>query len=298
MASSDGAGAGLLDVIHGLFGTSLELPQVFRQPGTASIYQAYFGMGHTGMDFSSVTIKPGPTAPVSLTVYGISDTFGFHNVKGAVVHDGTTLCDGVSFKSICTDNSFLGASFSVTSGGDNSITAAGSNEITAPATTINSEITTISGFVFIDGIGADLATAINSKKGFDIPHPNKPNHRLRHICVEGPESAVYVRGRLVNSNIIELPDYWDGLVDLETISVNLTQIGHSQDLFVEKIQWGKQIVVKSGNGTSIDCFYQIWADRLGEKLIVEYEGKTPNDYPGDNSEYSLAGWNYDRRNNK
>ena len=93
----------------------------------------------------------------------------------------------------------------------------------------------------------------------------------------------------------ELPDYWDGLVDLETITVNLTQIGHSQDLIVEKIQWGKQIVIKSGSGTSIDCFYQIWADRLGEKLIVEYEGSTPKDYPGDNSEYSIAGWDYDNR---
>ena len=95
-----------------------------------------------------------------------------------------------------------------------------------------------------------------------------------------------------------MPDYWDGLIDPETISVNLTQIGHSQDLIVESIEWGKRIRIKSGNGTAINCYYQVWADRLGEKLIVEYEGKTPNDYPGDNSEYSLAGWNYDRRNNK
>ena len=100
---------------------------------------------------------------------------------------------------------------------------------------------------------------------------------------------------MVNNNIIDLPDYWSGLVDPETITVNLTQIGHSQDLIVEKIEWGKRIVVKSGNGTSINCYYQVWVDRLGEKLIPEYEGITPNDYPGDNSEYSIAGWDYDNR---
>ena len=56
-------------------------------------------------------------------------------------------------------------------------------------------------------------------KGFDIKHPNKKGHRLRHVCVEGPEAAVYVRGTLKNSNIIELPEYWKGLVDPESITV-------------------------------------------------------------------------------
>ena len=28
-------------------------------------------------------------------------------------------------------------------------------------------------------------------KGFDIKHPNKEKHRLRHVCVEGPEAAIY-----------------------------------------------------------------------------------------------------------
>ena len=37
---------------------------------------------------------------------------------------------------------------------------------------------------------------VQSWKGFDIKHPNKENHRLRHICLEGPEAGVYFRGRL------------------------------------------------------------------------------------------------------
>ena len=96
-----------------------------------------------------------------------------------------------------------------------------------------------------------------SWKGFDIKHPNKENHRLRHICLEGPEAGVYIRGRLTGNNTIKLPDYWSGLIDPESITVSLTQIGSSQDLIIESIDWGKIVKIKSGNGTSIDCYYTI-----------------------------------------
>ncbi len=136
---------------------------------------------------------------------------------------------------------------------------------------------------------------VQSWKGFDINHPNKPNHRLRHICLEGPEAGVYIRGRLTNSNVINLPDYWYGLIDPETITISLTQIGFSQDLIVEKIEWGKNIIIKSGVGTNIDCYYVIHAARIdGEPLIVEYEGNTPADYPGSKDQYSISGYDYGR----
>jgi hypothetical protein len=129
---------------------------------------------------------------------------------------------------------------------------------------------------------------LTSRKPFDIPHPIKEGWRLRHVCLEGPESGVYYRGRLTNSGIIELPSYWKGLVDPESITVTLTQIGSSQDLIVEAIQWGSRVVIRSGNGTSIDCYFLVHGERIdGEKLIVEYEGTSSDDYPGDNSIYSI-----------
>ena len=129
---------------------------------------------------------------------------------------------------------------------------------------------------------------LTSRKAFDIPHPTKKGHRLRHICLEGPESGVYCRGRLTGKNVIELPEYWRGLVDAETITVTLTQIKTSQDLIVDGIEWGTRVKVRSGNGTDIDCFYLVHAERKdGEKLIVEYEGQSSDDYPGDNSIYSI-----------
>jgi hypothetical protein len=129
-----------------------------------------------------------------------------------------------------------------------------------------------------------------SKKSFDIKHPTKEGYRLRYICLEGPEAEVYYRGKLKDSNVIELPDYWTGLVDTETISVSLTPFGIYQELFVEKIEWGRRIIVKNNLGGPIDCSYIVYGERKDVvKNIPEYEGNTPDDYPGDNSEYFING---------
>ena len=101
--------------------------------------------------------------------------------------------------------------------------------------------------------------------------------------------------------MIELPEYWDGLIDPDSITVTFTQIGYSQDLIVESIDWGKVIRVKSGNGANIDCFYEVWAARWidpmnhDEKLHVVYEGESPDDYPGNKENFLVGGWDYDRR---
>ena len=158
---------------------------------------------------------------------------------------------------------------------------------------INSPGITGSGDIIISGeVVASEVTAsgitLTSRKPFDIPHPTKEGYRLRHVCLEGPESGVYYRGRLTKKNVIDLPEYWRGLVDPESITVTLTQIRTSQDLIIDGIEWGSQIKIKSGNGTDIDCYYLVHGERKdGEKLIVEYEGQSSDDYPGDNSIYSI-----------
>jgi len=136
---------------------------------------------------------------------------------------------------------------------------------------------------------------------FDIPHVTQKGKRIRHIIAEGPEAGIYVRGQLKNSNVIELPEYWEGLIDPESITVTLTQIGYSQDLIVDGIEWGKRIKIKSGNGANIHCYYEVWAARWlnpmnhDEKLTVVYDGETPDDYPGGNENFLVGGWDYDRR---
>jgi len=132
-------------------------------------------------------------------------------------------------------------------------------------------------------------------KSFDIEHPNKKGWRLRHVCVEGPESAIYIRGKLKGTHIIDIPDYWQGLVDYDTITVNLTPCGKPDlSLYVKEITKDK-IILSSDHLTQVECFYQVWGNRIGPELHVEYEGESPADYPGDQSDYSVAGYHYDRR---
>ena len=126
-----------------------------------------------------------------------------------------------------------------------------------------------------------------SAKAFDVVHPSKKGYRLRHICIEGPESAVFFRGRVKNDKVILLPDYWKDLVDINTITVQLQPIGAHQDVIVKR--WdAEKIELQSKPGIPINCFYHIFAERKDiENLIVEYKGDSIDDYPGDNTIYSI-----------
>lgn len=133
---------------------------------------------------------------------------------------------------------------------------------------------------------------LSKKKDFDIPHPNKEGWRLTHACLEGPEAAVYKRGRVKNKYEIPIPEYWNGLVDLDTLSVLIQPIGSHQDIIVKG--WNKEkIILQSKGNMPIDCFYHLYCERIDtEKLIPEYEGSI-EDYPGDNNQRSIVGYNYD-----
>ena len=134
-----------------------------------------------------------------------------------------------------------------------------------------------------------------AKKNFDIPHPTKEGWRLRHTCPEGPSNDVYYRGKLKNKTEIQLPGYWEELVDPTTITVSLTPIGSHQNIIVKRISDNK-VYLQANGGMPINCHFHIFGTRAdGERLIPEYEGETPADYPGNNDEYSVSGYHYDKR---
>lgn len=213
--------------------------------------------------------------------WGVGYSYGIMNFLGTFIKIGRSIETGGTTKS---EPNITEAAPNRTSAGNMAITGnlavtgnvAATGTVTAP---------TFSGNI-----------NVQSWKGFDIKHPKKPNRRIRHICVEGPEAAIYIRGTLKGSNAIELPDYWDGLIDIESISVHLTPVGSYQELYVDKIEWGKKVIVKNNQGSSINCYYRVEAARIdGEPLIVEYDGETPADYPGDPTQYSISGHDYGRK---
>jgi hypothetical protein len=106
-------------------------------------------------------------------------------------------------------------------------------------------------------------------KSFDIDHPTKPGQRLRYGSVEAPEHSVQVRGRSTSKEIY-LPDYWLGLVDPETITVQITPVGCDQKLFIEHYD-ATIIAVGVEDGIDVDYFYTVSAERIDiPKLTVEY----------------------------
>jgi hypothetical protein len=130
-------------------------------------------------------------------------------------------------------------------------------------------------------------------KPFDISHPTQTDKRVRHICAEGPEPAIYIRGKLEGEHIIKLPDYWKGLVDYDTITVHLTPFGRRDNLYVKDIQEDR-IIVAGDHLANVNCFYEVWVarwlnpDNHDDKLHVVYDGESPADYPGDNNHFSFS----------
>ena len=138
-----------------------------------------------------------------------------------------------------------------------------------------------------DFFGNWYGNSVGAVKAFDIPHPSKEGYRLRYICLEGPEAEVYLRGKLESSNVIELPDYWKNLVDIETIGVTLTPIGVYQELYVDKIESGQKIIVKNNSSGPIKCSYVVYGQRKDiARNISEYEGTSAKDYPGNIAPYT------------
>ena len=140
-------------------------------------------------------------------------------------------------------------------------------------------------------LASRFAVADSKPKPFDIQHPTKgEGHRLRYACIEGPEGGVYCRGRLKESNVIELPYYWKDLVHEDSITVQLQPIGSNQNLVIQEFNNEFIVIAEDSTNTdlitdlsTIDCFYHVYGERKDiNPLIVEYEGSSWKDYPDPN----------------
>ena len=131
------------------------------------------------------------------------------------------------------------------------------------------------GGVRVNGTIIANVVAATQAKPFVIDHPSKPDKKLVHVALEGPENGVYVRGRVTDQIFISLPDYWLNLVDENSITVQIQPIGHAQNIIVKSIK-NNVILLKEASDFTIDCFYHVYATRKDiEKLKVEVD---PEEY--------------------
>ena len=206
--------------------------------GTLAVTGPAFIGGHSGDARASLMVGTGLGDFVPSVTSRAIDAEGDLSVQGKFVHVGDTIETGDTQKT----------GDYVASGGIN-----------------------VTGLVKCGSLSSGLP------KAFDIPHPNLKGMRLKHACPEGPEAAIYVRGKVSVDGIIELPDYWQNFVDKETISVQLTPIGAYQELFVDRIEYGKRVYVKNQAGGLVNAYYQVWANRTDVSFEVEYKENRKED---------------------
>ena len=206
--------------------------------GTLAVTGPSFIGGHSGDARATLNVGTGLGDFVPSVTTRAIDTEGDLSVQGKFVHVGDTVETGDTQKT----------GDYVATGGIN-----------------------VSGLVKCGSLSSGLP------KSFDIPHPNLKGMRLKHACPEGPEAAVYVRGKVSVDGVIELPDYWQNFIDKETISVHLTPMGAYQELFVDRIEYGKRVYVKNQAGGLVNAYYQVWANRGDCSFEVEYKENRKED---------------------
>jgi hypothetical protein len=238
-------------------------------PGTTVLNgPCYIGAtGAPGVPRATCMIGPSLFGnPNALEVIGIANIFGSFNVSaistftGLSTLFGTSIFNGIGIKNaVDIKNALnLGQGPTVFNG---LLTANGG--IVTPI--IRSNVCK-SDYGIFNAVAAPF-------KQFNIPHPSKPGYRLAHGCLEGPEYGVYFRGQLNDKNIIELPKFWDNLINLESITVHFTPRSMYQELYVKSIEWGKIIHIVNNLGGPIECDYIVYAERKDiAKIVVEYEG--------------------------
>jgi hypothetical protein len=67
-----------------------------------------------------------------------------------------------------------------------------------------------------------------------------------------------------------MPDYWIGLVHIDTMTVDITAIGPNQDLYVESIADDGEVTIGSNTEEPLNYFYVIYGERKDiDKLEIE-----------------------------
>ena len=65
--------------------------------------------------------------------------------------------------------------------------------------------------------------------------------------------------------LINIPEEWEKLVDLSTVTVHLTEVGAKQGLVVKRVQ-GLEVHLQT-QGLPVDCYYMV----MGDSIDIEGE---------------------------
>lgn len=101
---------GTLEVFSPIFGSALNIPVGFFEPGSASIHKLHCGQGAVAAPFSaSLVVGPSLSSPISLNTIGFEQLTGIRNCFGADIKIGSDIKFGALDVSYNAINSELNA---------------------------------------------------------------------------------------------------------------------------------------------------------------------------------------------
>ena len=105
---------GTLEVFSPIFGSSLNIPVGFFEPGSASIHKLHCGQGAVAAPFSaSLVVGPSATSPLSMNTIGLNNHLGIRNIFGSDIKIGSNISLGaldISYNAVGTElNGLKGA---------------------------------------------------------------------------------------------------------------------------------------------------------------------------------------------
>lgn len=85
---------------------------------------------------------------------------------------------------------------------------------------------------------------------------------MKNTIFKNSDKTVFIRGKVINSKVIDLPEEWDEIVDARTITVMLTPVGAHQNVIVKRFD-SKQVYLQSNGAIPIECYYHVFAELKG-----------------------------------
>jgi len=125
------------------------------------------------------------------------------------------------------------------------------------------------------GINGATGEVFGRSKPFIIPDPRRPDRMIKYTAIEGPEAAIYTRGKanLVSGRAyIKLPDHFSVMAVPSSITVNLTpRSADSKGLAaIEVTAEAIQVAELSGGTGSYMFDYVVYAARRGYENYQVY----------------------------
>jgi hypothetical protein len=211
---------------------------------------------------------PGVLAPMSLNVGGVNswgDPGGGNVwVAGNATINGTLTSGGFVANGVTSINGAFTISGATTLNGAFALNGACSLN---GAVTVTGDFTVVSGYT----------------KSFVAPHPTSPEQVVAHVCLEGPEAAVFYRGTAQlrkGRATIRLPEYFSALTVPASCTVQLTPVYEDDEpvvaLAASAVEQGRfQVRAISADNPSQRFHWEVKATRADLADFAAEQPMTP-----------------------